>query len=138
MQHKIEFFPSYAFSVLDDFIKDVGLNSYYSSLKTGFLGQVVTGSADAETSKIRGIIAYDNTLWYKLVAQAEKEVVEDLIKRYQNFVIEFNSFITAHSRVDSRYFPSAMDSPSVGVMMQVSRLKIRLMNMMGSNFLKAQ
>ncbi|MBA0557777.1 hypothetical protein Golob_014821 [Gossypium lobatum] len=72
MQHKIEFFPSYAFSVLDDFIKD-----------------------------IRGIIAYDNTLWYELVAQAEKDVVEDLIKRYQNFVIEFNCFITAHPRVDS-------------------------------------
>ncbi|MBA0858409.1 hypothetical protein Goshw_025764, partial [Gossypium schwendimanii] len=51
--------------------------------------------------KIRGIIAYDNTLWYELVAQAEKEVVEDLIKRYQNFVIEFNSFIAAHPRVDS-------------------------------------
>ncbi|MBA0650298.1 hypothetical protein Goklo_017730, partial [Gossypium klotzschianum] len=30
-----------------------------------------------------------------------KEVVEDLIKRYQNFVIEFNSFITANPRVDS-------------------------------------
>ncbi|MBA0739691.1 hypothetical protein Gogos_012930, partial [Gossypium gossypioides] len=50
--------------------------------------------------KVRGIIAYDNTLWYELVAQSEKEVVEDLIKRYQNFVIEFNSFIVANPRVD--------------------------------------
>ncbi|MBA0666928.1 hypothetical protein Goklo_003286, partial [Gossypium klotzschianum] len=30
-----------------------------------------------------------------------KEVVEDLIKRYQNFVVEFNSFIAADPRVES-------------------------------------
>ncbi|KAK8360674.1 hypothetical protein V6Z12_A04G179300 [Gossypium hirsutum] len=51
--------------------------------------------------KVGGIVAYDNTLWYGSVAQSEKEVVEDLIKRYRNFVIEFNSFIAADPRVES-------------------------------------
>nr|XP_012466392.1 unnamed protein product [Gossypium raimondii]KJB84382.1 hypothetical protein B456_N022200 [Gossypium raimondii] len=51
--------------------------------------------------KVGGIVAYDNTLWYGSVAQSEKEVVEDLIKRYRNFVVEFNSFIAADPRVES-------------------------------------
>lgn len=51
--------------------------------------------------KVGGIIAYDNTLWYGSVAETEKEVVDDLIKMYRNFVIEFNSFLAADPRVES-------------------------------------
>ena len=51
--------------------------------------------------KIGGIIAYDNTLWYGSVVESEKEVGDDLIKMFRNFVIEFNSLIAADPRVES-------------------------------------
>ncbi|TYI88485.1 hypothetical protein E1A91_D04G212900v1 [Gossypium mustelinum] len=62
--------------------------------------------------KVGGIVAYDNTLWYGSVAQSEKEVVEDLIKRYRNFVVEFNSFIAADPRVESSLL-SIGDGPTL-------------------------
>ncbi|KAA3453284.1 flavonoid 3',5'-methyltransferase-like isoform X2 [Gossypium australe] len=54
--------------------------------------------ADAETSEVGGIIAYDNTLWYGSVAESEKE---GLVKKFRNFVIEFNTLIAADPRVQS-------------------------------------
>lgn len=51
--------------------------------------------------KMGGIIAYDNTLWFGSVAESEKEVVDDRIKKNRNYVMEFNSFIAADPRVET-------------------------------------
>ncbi|XP_022734666.1 flavonoid 3',5'-methyltransferase-like isoform X2 [Durio zibethinus] len=102
MQHKIKFIPSDAFLVLDDLIKNGEEGTFdfvfvdaYKSDYLKFHELVI------KLVKIGGIIAYDNTLWYGSVAESEKEVMDDLIKKFRNFVIEFNSFIAADPRVES-------------------------------------
>ncbi|PPR88470.1 hypothetical protein GOBAR_AA32221 [Gossypium barbadense] len=56
------------------------------------------GKLTLKLVKNGGIIAYDNTLWYGSVAESEKE---GLIKKFRNFVIEFNTLIAADPRVQS-------------------------------------
>ncbi|MBA0746537.1 hypothetical protein Gogos_009045 [Gossypium gossypioides] len=56
------------------------------------------GKLTLKLVKIGGIIAYDNTLRYGSVAESEKE---DLIKKFRNFLIEFNTLIAADPRVES-------------------------------------
>ncbi|KAB2088316.1 hypothetical protein F383_01211 [Gossypium arboreum] len=102
MQHKIEFFPSDAFLVLDDLIKNGEEGSFDFVFVDAYKSDYLKfHELTLKLVKVGGIVAYDNTLWYGSVAQSEKEVVEDLIKRYRNFVIEFNSFIAADPRVES-------------------------------------
>ncbi|MBA0700359.1 hypothetical protein Gotur_021733 [Gossypium turneri] len=102
MQHKIEFFPSDAFLVLDDLIKNGEEGSFDFVFVDAYKSDYLKfHELTLKLVKVGGIVAYDNTLWYGSVAQSEKEVVEDLIKRYRNFVVEFNSFIAADPRVES-------------------------------------
>ncbi|MBA0631215.1 hypothetical protein Godav_003230 [Gossypium davidsonii] len=102
MQHKIEFIPSDAFLVLDDLIKNGEEGSFDFVFVDAYKSDYLKfHELTLKLVKVGGIVAYDNTLWYGSVAQSEKEVVEDLIKRYQNFVVEFNSFIAADPRVES-------------------------------------
>ncbi|MBA0818730.1 hypothetical protein Gohar_028019 [Gossypium harknessii] len=102
MQHKIEFFPSDAFLVLDDLIKNGEEGSFDFVFVDAYKSDYLKfHELTLKLVKVGGIVAYDNTLWYGSVAQSEKEVAEDLIKRYRNFVVEFNSFIAADPRVES-------------------------------------
>ncbi|KAL1106607.1 hypothetical protein V6Z11_D04G216700 [Gossypium hirsutum] len=102
MQHKIEFIPSYAFLVLDDLIKNGEEGNFDFVFVDAYKSDYLKfHELTLKLVKVGGIVAYDNTLWYGSVAQSEKEVVEDLIKRYRNFVVEFNSFIAADPRVES-------------------------------------
>ncbi|XP_012466391.1 flavonoid 3',5'-methyltransferase [Gossypium raimondii] len=102
MQHKIEFIPSDAFLVLDDLIKNGEEGSFDFVFVDAYKSDYLKfHELTLKLVKVGGIVAYDNTLWYGSVAQSEKEVVEDLIKRYRNFVVEFNSFIAADPRVES-------------------------------------
>ncbi|KAH1040637.1 hypothetical protein J1N35_042380 [Gossypium stocksii] len=102
MEHKIEFFPSDAFLVLDDLIKNGEEGSFDFVFVDAYKSDYLKfHELTLKLVKVGGIVAYDNTLWYGSVAQSEKEVVEDLIKRYRNFVIEFNSFIAADPRAES-------------------------------------
>ncbi|KAL1106605.1 hypothetical protein V6Z11_D04G216500 [Gossypium hirsutum] len=102
MQHKIEFIPSYAFLVLDDLIKNGEEGNFDFVFVDAYKSDYLKfHELTLKLVKVGGIVAYDNTLWYRSVAQSEKEVVEDLIKRYRNFVVEFNSFIAADPRVES-------------------------------------
>ncbi|KAG4153421.1 hypothetical protein ERO13_D04G182050v2, partial [Gossypium hirsutum] len=102
MQHKIEFIPSDAFLVLDDLIKNGEEGSFDFVFVDAYKSDYLKFHELAlKLVKVGGIVAYDNTLWYGSVAQLEKEVADDLIKRYRNFVVEFNSFIAADPRVES-------------------------------------
>ncbi|XP_022725957.1 flavonoid 3',5'-methyltransferase-like [Durio zibethinus] len=102
MQHKIKFIPSDAFLVLDDLIKNGEEGTFDFIFVDAYKSDYLKfHELTLKLVKIGGIIAYDNTLWYGSVAESEKEVMDDLIKRFRNFVIEFNSFIAADPRVES-------------------------------------
>ncbi|XWS34578.1 hypothetical protein CRYUN_Cryun21dG0050200 [Craigia yunnanensis] len=102
MQHKIKFIPSDAFLVLDDLIKNGEEGSFDFIFVDAYKSDYLKfHELTLKLVKVGGIIAYDNTLWYGSVAESEKEVVDDLIKMFRNFVIEFNSFIAADPRVES-------------------------------------
>ncbi|XVE85310.1 hypothetical protein DITRI_Ditri17bG0081400 [Diplodiscus trichospermus] len=102
IEHKINFIPSDAFLVLNDLINsgeegafdfifvDASKNDY---LKFHELALRLV--------KIGGIIGYDNTLFMGSVAQSEKEITSEPVRKLRTFVMEFNSFIAADPRVES-------------------------------------
>ncbi|KAK8522582.1 hypothetical protein V6N13_115545 [Hibiscus sabdariffa] len=102
MQHKIKFFPSDAFLVLNDLIKNGEEGSFdfvfVDAYKSDYLN---FHELTLKLVKVGGIVAYDNTLWYGSVAESEEEATDDLIKKFRNFVIEFNNFIAADPRIES-------------------------------------
>ncbi|XVF02742.1 hypothetical protein REPUB_Repub04eG0200300 [Reevesia pubescens] len=102
MQHKIKFIPSDAFLVLHDLIKDGEEGSFDFIFVDAYKSDYLKfHELTLKLVKIGGIIAYDNTLWYGSVAESEKEMVDDLIKMFRNFVVEFNSFIADDPRIES-------------------------------------
>ncbi|XWS63849.1 hypothetical protein CRYUN_Cryun06bG0136800 [Craigia yunnanensis] len=102
MQHKIKFIPSDAFLVLNDLIKNGEEGSFDFVFVDAYKSDYLKfHELTLKLVKMGGIIAYDNTLWYGSVAESEKEEMDDLIKMFRNFVIEFNSFIAADPRVES-------------------------------------
>ena len=50
--------------------------------------------------KVGGVIAYDNTLWYGTVAEAEDQVDEGLRKN-RKYTKELNSFLATNPRIES-------------------------------------
>ncbi|XWS69238.1 hypothetical protein CRYUN_Cryun04dG0162300 [Craigia yunnanensis] len=102
MQHKIKFIPSDAFLVLNDLIKNGEEGTFDFVFVDAYKSDYLKfHELTLKLVKIGGIIAYNNTLWYGSVAESEKEMVDDFIKMFRNFVIEFNSFIAADPRVES-------------------------------------
>ena len=49
--------------------------------------------------KVGGIIAYDNTLWFGTVAEAE-ENVEEFAKKGRKHLLQLNSFLAADNRIE--------------------------------------
>ncbi|XP_039055234.1 flavonoid 3',5'-methyltransferase-like [Hibiscus syriacus] len=102
MHHKIKFIPSDAFLILDDLIQNGEEGSFDFILVDAYKSDYLKfHELTLKLVKIGGIIAYDNTLWYGSVAESEKEIVDDLINKFRNFVIEFNGFLAANPRVES-------------------------------------
>ncbi|GMI83470.1 caffeoyl-CoA 3-O-methyltransferase [Hibiscus trionum] len=102
MQHKIKFIPADAFLVLDDLIRNGEEGSFDFIFVDAYKSDYLKfHDLTLKLVKIGGIIAYDNTLWYGSVAESEKEIDDDLINKFRNFVIEFNSFLAADPRVES-------------------------------------
>ncbi|XP_022761009.1 flavonoid 3',5'-methyltransferase-like [Durio zibethinus] len=102
IEHKINFVPSDAFTVLNDLLNNGEEGTFdfifVDAWKSDYLK---FHELTLKLIKIGGIIAYDNTLWYGSVAQAENEIEDEFILSFRNFVIEFNSFIAADPRVES-------------------------------------
>ncbi|XP_021283198.1 flavonoid 3',5'-methyltransferase-like [Herrania umbratica] len=102
IQHKIKFISSDAFLVLNDLIKNGEEGTFDFIFVDAYKSDYLKfHELTLKLVKVGGTIAYDNTLWYGSVAESEKEVTDDLIKMFRNFVIEFNSFIAADPRVES-------------------------------------
>ncbi|KAE9448750.1 hypothetical protein C3L33_19353, partial [Rhododendron williamsianum] len=94
VEHKVNFIESKALPVLDKLLEDVSINLFLDKLYQ-LLG--LSREID-ETGEGRGIIAYDNTLWYGTVSKPEEMVPEDL-KYYREIIIKVNKSLTADSRV---------------------------------------
>nr|XP_011457473.1 PREDICTED: flavonoid 3',5'-methyltransferase-like isoform X2 [Fragaria vesca subsp. vesca] len=102
VDHKINYFASDAFTVLNDLIKS---GKEEGSFDFAFV------DADKENYlnyhellmklvKVGGIIAYDNTLWFGTVAQLEENVKELALRKGRSNVVEVNNFLAADPRVE--------------------------------------
>ncbi|XVE81151.1 hypothetical protein DITRI_Ditri15bG0039700 [Diplodiscus trichospermus] len=102
IEHKINFVPSDASSVLKDLVsRGEGGTFDFIFVDAEKNEYLKFHELTVKLVKVGGIIGYDNTLWYGTVAKAEKEVEDEFIRSFRNFVIEFNSFIAADPRVES-------------------------------------
>lgn len=54
----------------------------------------------AKLVKVGGVIAYDNTLWFGLVANPDDPEIPDIFREFTNLVIEFNKKLAADSRFE--------------------------------------
>ncbi|KAE8710256.1 Caffeoyl-CoA O-methyltransferase [Hibiscus syriacus] len=96
MQNKIKFIQSDAFLVLNDLIIKGEEESFDFVFVDAYKSDYLKfHELTLKLVKVGGIVAYDNTLWYGSVAESEEEVTDDLIKKFRNFVMEFNSFVAA-------------------------------------------
>jgi caffeoyl-CoA O-methyltransferase len=50
--------------------------------------------------KIGGIIAYDNTLWYGLVAKEVDDEAPELLRMVRTVIMEFNKLLSSDPRVE--------------------------------------
>ncbi|XVE81156.1 hypothetical protein DITRI_Ditri15bG0039900 [Diplodiscus trichospermus] len=101
-EHKINFVASDASSVLNDLVNSGEEGTFDFIFVDAWKNEYLKfHELTVKLVKVGGIIAYDNTLWYGSVAQAEKEVEDEFIRSFRNFVVEFNNFIAADSRVES-------------------------------------
>ncbi|KAL6180103.1 hypothetical protein ACLB2K_045981 [Fragaria x ananassa] len=101
VEHKIDFFHSDAFSVLNDLItngKEEGSFDFVfvDADKDNYINY---HELLLKLVKVGGIIAYDNTLWFGSVAEPE-EMVEKPLRPGRSHVIELNKFLAGDSRVE--------------------------------------
>ncbi|XVE81158.1 hypothetical protein DITRI_Ditri15bG0040100 [Diplodiscus trichospermus] len=102
IEHKINFVPSDASSVLNDLVNSGEEGSFDFIFVDGWPNDCLKFHELAvKLVKAGGIIAYDNTLWYGSVAQADNKVEDEYIRSFRNFVVEFNKFVTVDPRVES-------------------------------------
>ncbi|KAJ9709841.1 hypothetical protein PVL29_001356 [Vitis rotundifolia] len=102
VEHKINFIQSDAMSVLNDLIAD---GKEEGTLDFAFV------DADKENYlnyhelllklvRVGGIIAYDNTLWFGLVAQSEEEETRDIHRASRVNMMKLNKFLASDPRVE--------------------------------------
>lgn len=101
VEHKIDFFHSDAFSVLNDLInngKEEGSFdfAFVDADKDNYINY---HELLVKLVKVGGIIAYDNTLWFGSVAEPEETVAEPL-RPHRNHMIELNDFLASDSRIE--------------------------------------
>ncbi|CAL9006200.1 unnamed protein product [Prunus brigantina] len=115
VEHKINFFQSDAFSVLNDLITNIELYfdlEFQTSKQGNEEGSFDFAFVDANKDtyieyyelliklvKVGGIIAFDNTLWFGSVAEPE-EMVEEHFRPSRKHTRELNSFLAADSRIE--------------------------------------
>ncbi|CAB4299660.1 unnamed protein product [Prunus armeniaca] len=115
VEHKINFFQSDAFSVLNDLITNIELYfdlEFQTSKQGNEEGSFDFAFVDANKDtyieyyelliklvKVGGIIAFDNTLWFGSVAEPE-EMVEEHLRPSREHTRELNSFLAADSRIE--------------------------------------
>ncbi|XVF65464.1 hypothetical protein PTKIN_Ptkin09bG0251600 [Pterospermum kingtungense] len=91
VEHKINFIQSNALTALNDFVSSISL---LSISEEGSFDYIFVDARKNEylkfheltlkLVKIGGIIAYENTLWYGLVAQEEDEVEDEFMRSMTN------------------------------------------------------
>ncbi|CAB4264001.1 unnamed protein product [Prunus armeniaca] len=101
VDHKINFCHSDALTVLNDLIAN-------GKEEGSFDFAFVDANKDAyikyhelllKLVKVGGIIAYDNTLWFGTVVEAE-ENVEEFAKKGRKHLLQLNSFLAADDRIE--------------------------------------
>ncbi|XP_061994617.1 flavonoid 3',5'-methyltransferase-like isoform X1 [Rosa rugosa] len=102
VEHKIDFFHSDAFTVLNDLIssgKEEGSFdfAFVDADKQNYLKY---HELLIKLVKVGGIIAYDNTLWFGTVAEPEEMMKESYLREGRNDVIEVNNYLAADPRVE--------------------------------------
>ncbi|KAL6176797.1 hypothetical protein ACLB2K_053430 [Fragaria x ananassa] len=102
VEHKIDFFHSDAFSVLNDLITDGKEEGSFDFVfvdadKDNYINY---HELLLKLVKVGGIIAYDNTLWFGTVAEPDEEKVEKPLRPGRSHVIELNKFLAGDSRVE--------------------------------------
>ncbi|XP_050378689.1 flavonoid 3',5'-methyltransferase-like isoform X2 [Argentina anserina] len=101
VEHKIDFFHSDAFSVLNDLInngKEEG-SFDFAFVDADKKNYINYHELLVKLVKVGGIIAYDNTLWFGLVAEPE-EMVKEPLRPGRNHLIELNNILAGDSRVE--------------------------------------
>ncbi|PRQ39920.1 putative flavonoid 3',5'-methyltransferase [Rosa chinensis] len=102
VEHKIDFFHSDAFTVLNDLIssgKEEGSFdfAFVDADKQNYLKY---HELLMKLVKVGGILAYDNTLWFGTVAEPEEMMKESYLREGRNDVIELNNYLAADPRVE--------------------------------------
>ncbi|XP_024191818.1 flavonoid 3',5'-methyltransferase [Rosa chinensis] len=102
VEHKINFFPSDALTVLNDLINDGKEEgnfdfAFVDADKQNYLNY---HELLMKLVKVGGIIAYDNTLWFGTVAEPEEKVKELALRKGRNDVVVVNNFLAADPRVE--------------------------------------
>ncbi|XP_068344686.1 flavonoid 3',5'-methyltransferase-like [Pyrus communis] len=101
VNHKIKFFHSDAFSVLNDLISS-------GEEEGSFDFAFVDANKDKymeyhelllKLVKVGGMIAYDNTLWFGSVVEPE-EKLDEKARPNRKHILELNSFLAADSRIE--------------------------------------
>ncbi|KAL2343455.1 hypothetical protein Fmac_004740 [Flemingia macrophylla] len=102
MEHKIDFIQTDALSALHDLIEKKHEKTFdYAFVDAEKRDFIKYHELLLKLVKKGGIIAYDNTLWIGTVAMSQDEKLDDSIWQYRKPILEFNTYITNDTRVES-------------------------------------
>ncbi|XP_077229807.1 flavonoid 3',5'-methyltransferase-like isoform X3 [Tasmannia lanceolata] len=102
VENKINFIQSEALPVLDRILQE---GKEEGSFDFAFVDADKTNYGEyherlLKLVKVGGIIGYDNTLWFGLVAALEDPDHHEILREIRNFFVKFNKFLASDSRIE--------------------------------------